>query len=172
MLLWWQSEQLDRNGECIVGKKKRPAQMRAFNTRFAVTIIVLALSVCGIIYGREIRELWITCLVMCVAAILMLFLEPVFYVFTRKELISEFLFGYKKRLPWQRVKAVSEWRDYGWNWLKGNFTLRYYMIFKGRSIMQYMEIPITRRIREGLKNYYRGNIDWDYRSLKKKKKHK
>jgi len=153
-----------------MGKRKKSGQIRAFNTRIPVILLGLVFSLFGILFGREAKELLILSLVILTVSAALLFAEPVLYVFTRDGLISVFLFGYKKCLIWQNVSSIHRHREPIWNLLKNHYTVHYGILFRGRWVQQFTQLPVTHRITEGFKAYSGKGIRDDEMPRSKRKK--
>lgn len=152
----------------------KPSQMTAFNIRFPMAAVVLVASVWGLLtLTEEWKELRPICILMLIVSGILMFCIPVYYVFSKKGLQFVYFFGYRKHLPWLQVDGISEMKEYGklaLNKLYSKITVHYHMMFRGRSIQHFHDLPNTKRLKLCFKKYYTGYIHFEDEPKKKKKR--
>ena len=106
-----------------------------------------------------------------VAFIIALFVDAVFYVFTKQEVYFLHFWGYKWRLPWFYVASIIK---YGfWD----SISFRHFMCyevyydrpFRGRTVRTTLMLTLTPKVKKYLNKFYVGDITGETKRRKKKK---
>ena len=145
----------------------------AFNPKFLLWLFGFVFALWGNFYllFKEHAFSWFLMLILLMFTV-MLFLDSVFYIFTKNEIYFVHFFGYKKRLPWLYVCSILK---YGFLSIIDSHKMSGYEIFydqpyKGRVIRKFTYLALTPKVKKCLHKFYRGEIIFESKRKSKKSK--
>ena len=143
-----------------------------FNTNYLIWFVGFCFTLWGNIYfySSENKISWILAIFLIIF-IIALFVDSVYYVFTKNEIYMMHFWGYKWRLPWLYVSSIIKngfWDSFGFRKLMG-YEIYYDRPYKKRLIRTSTILALTPGVRKGLNKFYRGKIEFETKRGKKKK---
>ncbi len=141
-------------------EKKESKKHMAFNPYYIVWLLGFSLTLWGNIYlfVEHNKFYWGFLLIFLIFAVA-LFLDAVYYIFTKQEIYFVHFWGYKWRLPWFYVTGIIKhnfWCSFCLKNLMG-YEVYYDKHHKGRLIRKSLVLPLTSKVKKCLKKFYRGD---------------
>ena len=128
---------------------------KVFNRRILLLTLLLGLfvyfTVCFFVSGDT--DLALVFLVLSLFSLLGVCLEPLYFVFNKKEIVIVWLFPHTKRIAYAQINSILEKR-----WGEGykelpKYEIIYRMPYKEREIVKQFDLPRNKKVGRMLKTY-------------------
>lgn len=153
-------------------KENEIAGFAAFNPGYIAWVIGFCFTLWGNFYllVEENEFSWIL-LLFFLGFTAAVFLDAVYYIFTREEIYLVHFWGYKWRLPWFYVSSITKhgfWDSFACRELMG-YEIYYDQRYKGKLIRKALTLPLTPKVKKYLNKFYCGEIEFETKRRKKKR---
>ena len=105
-----------------------------------------------------------------ILSVVMLLIEPICYVFSKKEISFIYFYGRRLIVSWQNVQAVERWYSYKLFSLDSVYRIHYGVVFRGRYVRQFASMLATPKLKDCFRKYYVGTISGEGERVARTKK--
>lgn len=151
-------------------RKNRSSKTRVLNLLFLICVLILAVSIYGVVALWEDKDLVILPFPFLILSVVMLLIEPICYVFSKKEISFIYFYGRRLIVSWQNVQAVERWYSYKLFSLDSVYRIHYGVVFRGRYVRQFASMLATPKLKGCFRKYYVGTISGEGERVARTKK--